>query len=120
MKFAHLIKSLGDENERRFALAELNDLLTGLKPAELTQVVSTPPRLEGLSLYLQNYVAAMVEQASHQKAVPAPAWLNTIRPLQEPHFAANLAGLRLYLLATAPVPFRRRNIFVDSGIGDRV
>lgn len=62
----------------------------------------------------------MVEQAAHQKSTPAPQWLSDIEPLTEPHFAAPLANLRLHLLRASPVPFRRRNIFADSGAGDRV
>ena len=84
-----------------------------------TKVLGDAPAIE-LSPYLRNYVAAMVEQAAHQKNLPAPPWLCDIQPLEEPHFAAPLANLRLHLLRASPVPFRRRNIFVDSGVGSRV
>ena len=62
----------------------------------------------------------MVEQAAAQKGVTPPPWLREIEPLVEPHFATPLAGLRLHLLRASPVPFRRRNIFVDTGVGGRV
>jgi hypothetical protein len=43
-----------------------------------------------------------------------------VPPLDEPHFATPLRGLRLHLLRASPVAFKRRNIFVDSSVGDRV
>jgi hypothetical protein len=85
----------------------------------LSDAVSDAPDLE-LSPYWQNYVAAMVELAAHQKGVSPPRWLSGIEPLTERHFVAPLASLRLHLLRAAPVLFRRRNIFVDSSVGDRV
>jgi len=119
LRFQELVDSLADADERRFALAELNDLLSGLSRAELSDVVGDAPNMD-LSPYWRNYVAAMVEQAAHQKGVSPPRWLSGIEPLTEPHFVAHLASLRLHLLRAAPVPFRRRNIFVDSSVGDRV
>jgi hypothetical protein len=73
-----------------------------------------------LSPLLQNYVAAMVEQASFLKRVQPPAWTARIAPLEEPYFAAPLKALRLHLLRASPVPFKRRNIFVDAAVGARV
>jgi uncharacterized protein (DUF1778 family) len=119
LRFQQLVETVADNKERRFALAELNDLLANLTRAELSDVLSEAPLLD-LSPYWRNYVAAMVEQASQRKKIPAPKWLSDIEPLTKPHFAAPLANLRLHLLRASPVPFRRRNIFVDSGVGDRV
>ncbi len=63
----------------------------------------------------------MVKLAAHRRDVPPPAWVRDVEPMEtEPRFATPLAGLRLHLLRTAPVPFKRRNIFIDSSIGDRV
>ena len=120
LQFDELVQALGDDEERRFALAELNDVLTRLSPGEWSETVAEVPALDGLSPYLRNYVAAMLEQAAQQKGVAPPAWLGEIEPLEEPHFIEPLRSLRLHLLATSPVPFRRRNIFVDSAVGDRV
>ncbi len=119
LRFEELVRSLADEGERRFALAELNDLLSGLMRAEFLDAVSAAPSGD-LSPYWQNYVAAMVEQAAQHKDVSPPRWLSDIEPLTEPHFVVPLGSLRLHLLRASPVPFRRRNIFVDSGVGDRV
>lgn len=63
----------------------------------------------------------MVELAAHRREVPPPAWVRDVEPMEmEPRFATPLAGLRLHLLRASPVPFKRRNIFIDSSIGDRV
>jgi hypothetical protein len=120
MRFAALLRALRDDDQPRFVLAELNDLLSGLTGEELPGAVEHAD-LAGLSLYLRNYVAAMVELASHQRDVPPPGWVHDVEPLETaPHFATSLTSLRLHLLRTAPVPFKRRNIFIDSSVGDRV
>jgi len=119
VRFGELLAALQDESQRSFALAELNDLLSGLSSAELRRALEHID-LRKLTPYLQNYVAAMVELAGHRRQVPPPAWVREIEPLNSPHFITPLAGLRLHLLRTAPVPFKRRNIFVDPSIGDRV
>lgn len=119
-RFARLLEVLRADDQPSFALAELNDLLSGLTPAELGSAVEHAD-LAGLTPYLRNYVAAMVELAAHQRDVPPPAWVRDVEPLEMiPHFATSLAGLRLHLLRASPVPFKRRNIFIDSSIGDRV
>jgi hypothetical protein len=119
LRFGEILGALGDADRARFALAELNDLLTGLAPRELAEATGDAD-LRGLAPYLQNYVAAMVELAAHQKGVAAPGWVREVPPLEEPHFATALQGLRLHLLQVSPVPFKRRNLFVDSSLGDRV
>jgi len=121
VRFGEVIRALRDGEDHRFVLAELNDLLSGQTRAQLTDVVAVAPReMEGLPPRLQNYVAAMVEQAAYQRDVPPPSWVRDVVPLEEPYFAAPLRSLRLHLLRAAPVPFKRRNIFVDSGVGARV
>lgn len=117
--FESLVEAMARDDERRFALAELNDLLAHVTRGELANLVGDVPNLPSAP-YWRNYVAAMVEQAAHQRGISVPEWLTEIEPLTEPHFAAPLASLRLHLLRASPVPFRRRNIFVDSTIGDRV
>lgn len=116
---AEILDALWAGADRRFALAELNDLLSSLPPARFPEALASAD-LHGLSPYVQNYVAAMVEQAAYQKKVPPPKWTRDVPPLDEPRFATDLASLRLHLLREAPVPFKRRNIFVDAGVGARV
>lgn len=124
LRFEELLRSLGaaDSGERRYVLAELNDFLAGLSSPELGRAVARPDpaALDGGSDYVRNYVAAMVELACARKSIDPPAWTADVRPLDRPRFATALTSLRPYLLRVSPVPFRRRNIFVDSSIGDRV
>jgi uncharacterized protein (DUF1778 family) len=119
LRLSEILSALGSTDQHRFALAQLSDLLTELAPREL-EVVTGFADLRGLSPYLKNYVAALVELAAHLKGTLPPAWTRSVQPLEEPYFASPLAGLRLHLLRASPVPFRRRNIFTDSSVGDRV
>lgn len=104
---------------RSYVLAELSDFLSRLGARELVRAVRYAPSVE-LPAFEANYVAAMVEQASHAAGVPPPDWTRQVTPLEDPWFASSLENLRLHLLASSPPPFRRRNLFVDSTIGDRV
>ena len=100
-----------------YVLAEMNDLLASASGAEI-ESLSAPPIADP---YLANYVAAMVEQAAHLSGgVRPPRWTSNIVPLARPAFAVPWMVLRAHLLLESPVPFRRRNIFIDSTIGDRV
>ncbi len=103
----------------RYALAELNSLLGGFTTGELCDAVAEPPPPE-LTPFLSNYVAAMVEQACAKRGIAAPKWTRAVIPLTEPVFGSELKSLRLYLLTHSPPAFRRRNIFVDSSVGERV
>jgi hypothetical protein len=118
-RFAALLGILNDPEGRPFAFAELNDLLAGCVPVEFPALVAGAPAA-ALDAYTRNYVAALVEQAAAQKGVAPPAWTGDVAPLDEPHFAADLPGLRLHLLRAAPAVFKRRNLFVDAGLGARV
>jgi hypothetical protein len=119
-RFQYLTQQLAEEPQnRRYLLAEINDLLSGLDGASLQQAIASPPPA-GLDSYSANYVAAIVETAAGRNHLPAPAWTGSIKPLQEPVFGVQTPGLRLYLLTHSPPPFRRRNIFIDSSVGDRV
>jgi uncharacterized protein (DUF1778 family) len=118
-RFTELLTLLREESEPRYVLAELNDFLTKLGPLELPEAVADAD-LTGVSPFLSNYVAAMVEQACYLEDVPPPAWTTEIASLAEPHFAVPLEGLRPHLLRASPVPFKRRNLFVDSAVGARV
>ncbi|HUF72693.1 MAG TPA: hypothetical protein VMR74_07335 [Gammaproteobacteria bacterium] len=114
-----LVSALRRDEDRRYALAELNDLLSGLAPAEFQDAVADLG-LDRLDPLVQNYVAAMVEEAAGRKGEAPPRWARDIEPLDEPYFAIPFPGLRPHLLRASPVAFKRRNIFVDSTVGDRV
>lgn len=102
-----------------YALAELNSLLTGMTPPELRDAVAEFPLLD-LSPYLANYIAAMVEYACQKRGIPLPSWTRAVKALEDPVFGSSLQSLRLHLLTHSPPPFRRRNIFIDASIGDRI
>jgi uncharacterized protein (DUF1778 family) len=118
-RFEQILRALRDEARHRFALAELNDFLARLTPIEFHDAVGDV-ELEGLTPRLGNYVAAMVEHAASRMDVDAPSWTADVDPLEEPWFPVEFPRLRSYLLRVAPVAFKRRNIFVDSTVGDRV
>jgi hypothetical protein len=102
-----------------FGLAELSTLLSRWTTAELRDAIAVPPTA-ALTPFLSNYIAAMIEQACERRSVRVPAWLRAIAPLPEPAFGSTLKSLRLHLLTHSSPPFRRRNIFIDSSVGDRV
>ena len=112
-------RNAGGDDEGRFVLAELNDFLSSLAPEELGSAIREAD-LSGLSPFLRNYVAAMTEQAAVRVGVLPPAWTRAVEPLDEPYFATDLVSLRPHLLRESPVPYRRRNLFVDASVGDRV
>jgi hypothetical protein len=62
----------------------------------------------------------MVEHAALQKGVSPPEWAHDVEPLKAPAFAVPFPRLRSYLLLSSPVAFKRRNLFVDATVGDRV
>ncbi len=114
-----LLALITDPEQRRFALAELNDVLSKLAGAELGGALEALD-LRELSPLDRNYVAAMVELAAHRAEVEPPAWTRSVAPLPAPYFTTDLLSLRPHLLRAAPVPFKRRNIFIDSSLGSRV
>jgi hypothetical protein len=118
-RFAGLLDELRRGAEPRFVLAELNDFLVTLERGEFAAGVAAAD-LGGLAPWLANYVAAMVERAAGRLGAIPPAWVRAVEPLAEPYFAAPLTRLREHLLRASPVPFKRRNLFVDSSVGDRV
>ena len=115
-EFQRLTNRLRNEKPS-YVLAELNDLLANA-PRDQIELLPAPSIDDP---YLANYVAAMVEQAIHLKgAVRPPLWTTGIEPLSRPVFAVPWMSLRAHLLIESPIPFRRRNIFIDSSVGDRV
>ena len=118
-RFAELLRGLETESDQKFALAELNDLLHATPPVCFPDTVAVAD-LRALSPYLQNYVAAMVEQAAEAKRLAPPTWVRDVIPLDTPRFATTLRSLRMHLLRSSPVPFKRRNIFIDASVGARV
>lgn len=118
-KFQNLVSDLNKVDNKSLAFAEINDFLNKLGKEEFQIAVKEEPRTK-LSDYHSNYIAAIVEYTSYMKKAKPPKWINEIQPLNEPIFGSNLKNLRTHLLLNSPISFRKRNIFIDSTVGDRV
>ena len=114
-----IIAELSKVEDSSYMLAELSDLIESMNVAEFAQSCNDPLTLPA-SRILQNQVAAMLEVVAHRLHAKVPTWVLEIQPLKEPVFGSQMKALRLHLLTHSPAPFRRRNIFVDSIVGDRV
>ena len=120
LRFQRLCRDLAAAaDKRKYVFAELNDFLSRLNAGELERACRHAPSVD-LPAFEANYLAAQVEQAAAVVGVSPPDWVRQVKPLERPWFASSLKSLRLHLLTASPPPFRRRNLFVDSSIGDRV
>ena len=113
------IAKQGQSSDRFSVFAALSDFLQRLDSDELLRALQHQPDAK-LDEFSFNYVAAMVELACHRKKIKPAAWLQDAEGLSEPYFGSPLLSLRLYLLAHALIPFKKRNIFIDSSVGDRL
>jgi len=118
MRFQALVRSLKASSRPSYVLAEIHDLLADLARGELSRVTEGP-LVANLDPIRANQLAAMVETTAARLGVHPPGWVEQIAPLRTPWFASALLSLRLHLLCNSPPAFRRRNLFVDSSIGDR-
>ncbi len=121
-KFAKLVHelSLSQSEEQRFlCYAAISDFLHELSETDLASATEQINK-EALAHFDAAYLAAMVETACHQKNVQSPQWVRETESLPKPYFGTTLQSLRLHLLINSPPAFRKRNIFIDSSIGDRV
>jgi hypothetical protein len=114
--FLELTRAVAAAGRMFYPLAELNDLLTSA-PGDEIRLLPEPHIADA---YRLNYVSAMVELAAHRTGVAPPMWTAAVPPLDAPVFIDPSLKLRAHLLTASPVPFRRRNIFIDSSLGDRV
>jgi uncharacterized protein (DUF1778 family) len=120
LRFQALVRELAHAAARRsFVLAELNDLLSVL-PAPAFEEAVAHADVEALSPADANYLAAMVEHAAHLKGAAPPPWARDIDAPDEPWFATDLRSLRPWLVSHSPAAFKRRNLFIDATVGDRV
>lgn len=101
------------------AWVEIIELLQKLTAVDF-QVAVRDIEVACLSPFTANYLAALVETTATRLGEAPPPWTAQVAPLEEPWFGTELRRLREYLLVSAPVAFRRRNLFIDAGVGDRV
>jgi hypothetical protein len=114
-----LLADLRGESPAHFAFAGLSDVLTALSAEELAFTVADAD-VGKLSAFARNYVAATVEYLCAKRGVAPPSWARDVVPLAEPWFATPMTSLRAHLLRASPVPFKRRNLFIDAGPDARV
>jgi hypothetical protein len=114
--FGRLTREVAAASQISYPLAELNDLLRAATGEEVLHL----PKPEIDDPYRLNYVTAMVGVAAHRAGVVPPDWALTVEPLPFPVFVDPSLRLRAHLLLSSPQPFCRRNIFIDSTLGDRV
>lgn len=101
------------------AWAEIIELLQNRTAVDF-QAAVRDIEVAGLSTFTANYLAALVETTATRLGEAPPAWTARVAPLEAPWFGTELRRLREYLLVRAPVAFRRRNLFIDAAVGDRV
>lgn len=118
-RFQALAERVAEAGDRRYALAELADWLRALSPGAFLRAVARPPAAS-LDHETLNYLAGSVDWAAVRRGLPAPAWVADIPIPTEPLFGSTLATLRLHLLTQSPVALRRRNVFVDASMDQRV
>lgn len=118
-RFQTLTAALCDEAQRRFQLAELADFLRALPAAAFQRAVAQLPRAR-LDPETLNHLAGAIELAAQRRGQEPPAWTRTVVSAALPVFGSSLASLRGYLLTRAPVALRRRNLFVDASVDERV
>jgi hypothetical protein len=118
-EFKEAVRALSGPAGASFAFADIHSLLSKFTPGELRDAVAAAPEGE-LPPFLANYLSAMLETACAKHGIAVPEWIRRVPPLEEPAFGSTLASLRLHLLTHSPAAFRRRNIFIDSSLGDRV
>ncbi len=117
--YQELVSELAASEKPGYVFAELLDLLEQFSPHEFELAVATP--LDGaLSPYWAAYLASTIEYAAALKGVSPPRWASSVPSLKEPVFGSSLQSVREYLLTHSPPPFAKRNIFVESSVGQRV
>ena len=118
-RFQELAARAADRARRRYALAELADWLGALPAAAFARAVSRPAG-RSLDGETRNYLAGAIDLAAAGRGLAPPAWTGDVPVPRAPLFGSSRTSVRLHLLTRAPVALRRRNLFVDSSVDDRV
>ena len=118
-EFLLIVEKLASLKEQSYVYAELHDFLSNCNSSSFSLAVQAIPNLN-LSTFQLNYVAAMVEQRAQQLHQTLPDWCRETNRLETPYFGSSLKSLSFYLLLNSLIAFRRRNIFIDSSIDDRI
>jgi hypothetical protein len=73
-------------------------------------VIDVPP--PGLPERMDALLACTVEALCTEAELPIPRWVRATPPLAVPWFPSGVENLKAIALVEAPVPFRRRQVFV--------
>ena len=118
-RFQELATRLQEPEGRRLGLAELGDFLRALPPGAFGRAVAEPPRVR-LDPDTLNYLAGVIDLAARRRHREPPRWIDDVPVPVSPAFGSELASVRLHLLTHSPVALRRRNLFMDASMDDRV
>lgn len=118
-RFQALVAGVARTEDRRYALAELKDFLRPLAPGAFARAVAEAPRAT-LDPATLSHVAGAIERAAARRGVARPAWTRDVPAPATPVFGSDLKSVRLHLLTRSPVALRRRNVFVDASLDERV
>jgi hypothetical protein len=118
-RFQELTVGLEAAADRAFAWAELADFLRSLPVGAFRRAVAHAPRAH-LDADVLNHLAASIELAAQSRGQRPPDWTRKVTIPETPAFGSRLRSVRLHLLTQAPVALRRRNLFMDASIDDRV
>lgn len=119
-EFESYIAWMLDAPDSHVPLAEFVDYLQMLPAVRGAELAAKPARLDELPPLKQNLVCAWIEHRAQLWVVRPPAWVSSVPSLVEPYFAGGLINLRPYLLVVSPLVYRRRNLFVERGLGSRL
>lgn len=112
-EFCELVEDIEATKQDPFAFARLSEFLKVLTPENFLKAVEYfPSHIQ--SPFCKAYVASMVEFTAHVLGVLPPLWVKETVALEEPYFGSTLKNMRAYLMTQSPIPFRQRNIFIES------
>jgi predicted transcriptional regulator len=118
-RFQALVVQLTRRPMDRFALAEIADFLRDLPAGAFRRAVCDAPRAR-LDPATLNHLAGAIELAARRRNLTSPSWTAAVAIPEAPVFGSSLASVRLHLLRESPVALRRRNLFMDASLDDRV
>jgi uncharacterized protein (DUF1778 family) len=118
-RFQAFVARLAEPASRRYALAELADWLRGLSAGAFRRAVAGRP-VAALDPHTLNYLAAAIDLAARRRGLEPPGWIEKVPIPRSPMFGSTLEAVRLHLLTRAPVALRRRNVFADASLDERV
>lgn len=118
-RFQEYASTLRHAENRSYALAEMADFLRALPAAAFARAVAHAP-MATLDPDTINYLGAAIELAARRRGLKAPKWTAEVAAPSTPRFGSSLASVRMHLLTQSPVALRRRNLFMDASIDQRV